>query len=78
MVDHDPLMENCNLGCHQNVAAWHVPDKLWTDVTGLDSKGQGGSYCMRCFDLLAQSKGIYLFWEAREGYYPTSGIDGLL
>jgi hypothetical protein len=62
----DTLMEICDLGCGGEMQAWHATDKLWSKVTGLDPIDGVGSYCINCFDRLAESKGIILFWAPRE------------
>ena len=49
---------------------WKTPDGLWEKVVGFTN--ESGLMCPNCFDKLAKSRGIYLYWECSEKDYPTN------
>ena len=75
--DQDALIEGerCDLCDEDYRTVYRVPDDIWRRVT--DPVG-GSLICPRCFDAGARHEGIELYWEAREGGYPTTALESAL
>jgi len=55
--------EKCQICKHRFLSAWSVSDKLWQHVTNI--KNERGRLCQKCFEKLADTKNIKIYWEAR-------------
>lgn len=54
--------EICNHCGRKMEAVWWCPSNLlWAELTGW--REGGGCACMRCFDRLAEEKGIFFIWQ---------------
>lgn len=58
--------ENCG---EVYFSVYRVPDNLWKQITGHEDGS--GMICVSCFDSLAESQGVFLYWEAAIAEYPT-------
>lgn len=57
----DDGTEKC-MNCESMVEqVWHAPDKLWNSLSGYPDGN--GILCVRCFDRLALSQEVYLYWS---------------
>jgi len=51
---------------------WNAPDDMYRKVTGLEDLS--GLFCIECFDDMARSKGIELYWSCnKEGFKEGEG-----
>ena len=67
--DERELGEKCMNCGYRYLMVYRVPDSVWERVTGRTNGS--GLLCPRCCDDIARKKGIWLFWEAAEGEFPT-------
>lgn len=59
------LIEFCHrCGIRQPLVWWCDSNELWEEVTGK----KNSIYCPKCFDILAEQKGITLQWHVQEEY----------
>lgn len=62
---HFLIIEFCHTcGVKQPLVWWCKSNELWKEITGNDN----GIYCPKCFDVLANKKGIAIRWIANEEY----------
>jgi hypothetical protein len=56
------IIECCHrCGIRQPLVWWCVDDAIWREVTGNEGNGV---YCPKCFDRMADKKGIMIRWLA--------------
>lgn len=71
---NDGISEVCST-CGKGYMLWHSPDPLWKELHGR----YGGTLCPRCFDRLADERGILLVWTPvvthRDGVATTNHWD---
>ena len=48
---------------------WRAPDVLWQKITGITNGS--GLFCIECFSIMAERKGIILYWECENREFPT-------
>jgi hypothetical protein len=56
--------ETCQI-CGRSYLLWWADNDLYSEVTGrtpVDGDNMGGLYCLKCFDSLAEDKGMCLQW----------------
>lgn len=66
-MDERDSGELCAICGKRYLTVWKAPDVLWTALM----RPHAGLVCPVCFDQLARSNGVSLYWTCTPGEFPS-------